>query len=133
MWAKASFGVFNPAMCDERRGDFTPLGLLGKGKFTELEDEAKTPEAQAKSAEIDKQLKAIRVQQAEREVEAMFGSDGGATFVEGRFKSPITVTDAPLPFLVPRLHAAVEIEFSARVTNISTIGVGCPELTSLKM
>ena len=98
-----------------------------------LEEQAKTPEAQAKSAEIGKQIKAIRDQQAEHEVEAMFGPDGGATFVEGRFKSPITVTDAHLPFLVPRLHAAVELEFSARVTDISTIGVGCPELASLTM
>ena len=73
-----------------------------------------------------------------REVETMFGPDGGETFKEGRFKSPITVTDAHLPFLVPRLHAAVEIFFQperdwARVTDISMIGVGCPELTSLKM
>ena len=70
---------------------------------------------------------------AEREVETMFGPDGGETFEEGRFKSPVTVTDAHLPFLVPRLRAAIEIELSTTVTDISTICVGCPELTSLKM
>ena len=114
----------------------TEIGAATAAKaamFAELEKQAKTPEAQAKSAEIEKQLKALRDQQAEREVEAMFGPDGGATFVEGRFKSPITVTDAHLPFLVLRLHAAVEINFSARVTDISTVGVGCPELVSLTM
>ena len=101
--------------------------------FAQLEEQAKTPEAQAKSAEIEKQLKAARAKEAEREVETMFGPDGGETFKEGRFKSPVTVTDAHLPFLVPRLRAAIEIELSTTVTDISTICVGCPELTSLKM
>jgi hypothetical protein len=126
-------------------GDFTPRSLLQSlakeglsrrfhaDSFAQLEERAKTPEAQAKTAEIEKQLKAARVYWVEREVETMFGPDGGETFKEGRFKSPVTVTDAHLPFLVPRLRAAIEIELSTAVTDISTICVGCPELTSLKM
>ena len=114
--------------------------------ITRLEEQAKTPEA----VELEEQVKADRVEPAMREVEAMFGPDGGAAFVEGRFKSTfsifwegregrikstIALTDAHMQFLVPRLHAAVEINLSDNwcLTGLSEIGRGCPELTSLNI
>ena len=88
---------------------------MGKGSqadwFAQLEEQAKTPEAQAKSAEIEKQLEALRVKEAEREAEREVESRASET--------------KPTPKPPPAPTIATGAREVAQVTPAVSKRVGC--------